>query len=102
MSRVSTTAPEMMPWSISGMQRMRTVTSPPCSTSSVTGAPMENAIWTTVLSRPSSSSSEEHTSELQSLIRISYAVFCLQKKNHTHILAPSHNQYQDTTNTNKL
>src|SRR3546814_3610215 len=28
--------------------------------------------------------SEEHTSELQSLIRISYAVFCLQKKN-THL-----------------
>src|SRR3546814_3015668 len=31
--------------------------------------------------------SEEHTSELQSLMRISYAVFCLQKnkkkKNHT-------------------
>src|SRR3546814_8169667 len=27
--------------------------------------------------------SEEHTSELQSLMRISYAVFCLQKK-HTH------------------
>src|SRR3546814_463841 len=26
-------------------------------------------------------SSEEHTSELQSLMRISYAVFCLQKKN---------------------
>src|SRR3546814_6914144 len=25
-------------------------------------------------------SSEEHTSELQSLMRISYAVFCLQKK----------------------
>src|SRR3546814_4422339 len=36
--------------------------------------------------------SEEHTSELQSLMRISYAVFCLKKKNttksetsHTHI-----------------
>src|SRR3546814_4772951 len=28
--------------------------------------------------------SEEHTSELQSLMRISYAVFCLKKK-HTHI-----------------
>src|SRR3546814_2399838 len=34
--------------------------------------------------------SEEHTSELQSLMRISYAVFCLKKKNkkqkttHTH------------------
>src|SRR3546814_9312633 len=27
--------------------------------------------------------SEEHTSELQSLMRISYAVFCLKKK-HTH------------------
>src|SRR3546814_8728368 len=27
--------------------------------------------------------SEEHTSELQSLMRISYAVFCLQKKNNT-------------------
>src|SRR3546814_4256513 len=29
--------------------------------------------------------SEEHTSELQSLMRISYAVFCLKKKNTTHI-----------------
>src|SRR3546814_5434650 len=31
--------------------------------------------------------SEEHTSELQSLMRISYAVFCLKKKKHT-----EHNQ----------
>src|SRR3546814_7785310 len=30
--------------------------------------------------RPSSERSEEHTSELQSLMRISYAVFCLKKK----------------------
>src|SRR3546814_3564997 len=29
--------------------------------------------------------SEEHTSELQSLMRISYAVFCLKKKNNTNI-----------------
>src|SRR3546814_4885690 len=28
--------------------------------------------------------SEEHTSELQSLMRISYAVFCLKKKNKKH------------------
>src|SRR3546814_9214070 len=28
--------------------------------------------------------SEEHTSELQSLMRISYAVFCLKKKKHRH------------------
>src|SRR3546814_8840447 len=27
--------------------------------------------------------SEEHTSELQSLMRLSYAVFCLKKKNNT-------------------
>src|SRR3546814_6896012 len=27
--------------------------------------------------------SEEHTSELQSLMRISYAVFCLKQKQHT-------------------
>src|SRR3546814_5425955 len=32
-----------------------------------------------------SARSEEHTSELQSLVRISYAVFCLtQKNNHSH------------------
>src|SRR3546814_2297761 len=30
--------------------------------------------------RPSRGRSEEHTSELQSLMRISYAVFCLQQK----------------------
>src|SRR3546814_1795848 len=32
--------------------------------------------------------SEEHTSELQSLMRISYAVFCLKKKHHTHESLP--------------
>src|SRR3546814_10209066 len=30
--------------------------------------------------------SEEHTSELQSLMRISYAVFCLKKKNQQNII----------------
>src|SRR3546814_4603425 len=29
--------------------------------------------------------SEEHTSELQSLMRISYAVFCLKKKKKRHV-----------------
>src|SRR3546814_1487564 len=34
---------------------------------------------------PQTPRSEEHTSELQSLMRISYAVFCLKKKKkHTH------------------
>src|SRR3546814_6438883 len=37
------------------------------------------------VSSPKSTRSEEHTSELQSLMRISYAVFCLKKKKqHTH------------------
>src|SRR3546814_7920555 len=35
--------------------------------------------------------SEEHTSELQSLMRISYAVFCLKKKKHTHTHTKHHN-----------
>src|SRR3546814_12199017 len=35
---------------------------------------------------PQRSRSEEHTSELQSLMRISYAVFCLKKKIHITIL----------------
>src|SRR3546814_6229027 len=32
--------------------------------------------------------SEEHTSELQSLMRISYAVFCFQKKTHKTTITP--------------
>src|SRR3546814_7624364 len=39
-----------------------------------------------VLSGPSSGRSEEHTSELQSLMRISYAVFCLKIKQHHSII----------------
>src|SRR3546814_3058360 len=35
------------------------------------------------LARAGDGRSEEHTSELQSLMRISYAVFCLKKKNTT-------------------
>src|SRR3546814_4594728 len=34
--------------------------------------------------------SEEHTSELQSLMRISYAVFCLKKKNRINISTTTH------------
>src|SRR3546814_5585255 len=36
--------------------------------------------------------SEEHTSELQSLMRISYAVFCLKKKTREHQIAIGHAQ----------
>src|SRR3546814_9936209 len=44
-----------------------------------------------------SSRSEEHTSELQSLMRISYAVFCLNKKN----TQAQHTQHECTT-THKI
>src|SRR3546814_6898187 len=42
------------------------------------------------------SRSEEHTSELQSLMRISYAVFCLKKKNTTQ--HKKHKQYINIPN----
>src|SRR3546814_960758 len=41
--------------------------------------------------------SEEHTSELQSLMRISYAVFCLKKKNmHRHKTSITHSTEKTT------
>src|SRR3546814_10611395 len=40
--------------------------------------------------------SEEHTSELQSLMRISYAVFCLKKKNHKISTKTPHPQHTNT------
>src|SRR3546814_9149638 len=50
--------------------------------------------------------SEEHTSELQSLMRISYAVFCLKKKNklhntttHQHQITLVYNQHNRTKET---
>src|SRR3546814_8779517 len=36
-------------------------------------------VWVNVFERAYAKRSEEHTSELQSLMRISYAVFCLKK-----------------------
>src|SRR3546814_6498010 len=48
--------------------------------------------------RPNSFRSEEHTSELQSLMRISYAVFCLKKKTKRHERnTPCHNSNTATT-----
>src|SRR3546814_6835195 len=43
--------------------------------------------------------SEEHTSELQSLMRISYAVFCLKKKNINNI--NTYNQHKLLKQTNQ-
>src|SRR3546814_4704586 len=42
------------------------------------------ANWAEALALSPLARSEEHTSELQSLMRISYAVFCLKKKKTNH------------------
>src|SRR3546814_7781557 len=47
--------------------------------------------------RPDSGRSEEHTSELQSLMRISYAVFCLKKKKKSTILIANLGSNEDQT-----
>src|SRR3546814_3123320 len=44
--------------------------------------------------------SEEHTSELQSLMRISYAVFCLKKKNQTYNTHKHHTKRVQKHTTN--
>src|SRR3546814_4941541 len=43
--------------------------------------------------------SEEHTSELQSLMRTSYAVFCLKKKMTCTDVLPLYEQFHEQTNT---
>src|SRR3546814_6983008 len=51
------------------------------STAAFTNADSAGHAWQLV---PQGLRSEEHTSELQSLMRISYAVFCLKKKKKTY------------------
>src|SRR3546814_4345259 len=46
--------------------------------------------------------SEEHTSELQSLMRISYAVFCLKKKQNHNSTSPSENDIKLKYSTNSV
>src|SRR3546814_1758983 len=53
-------------------------------------ARLKSKSWMPLLVR-----SEEHTSELQSLMRISYAVFCLKKK--THLSITPYQLHRNTT-----
>src|SRR3546814_6734461 len=51
--------------------------------------------------KPAPGRSEEHTSELQSLMRISYAVFCLKKKKnkkHTQLYIHTYNKKKKINN----
>src|SRR3546814_2688743 len=85
--------------SLRSMRRARTAPASPASPARSTGR-MDMmsrsptcACWRAIIGLSSSSNaysmparnfrSEEHTSELQSLMRISYAVFCLKKKKQT-------------------
>src|SRR3546814_6283347 len=62
--------PMFQPFRLRGMTLAnRLVLSPMCQYSAVDGCPTDR--------------SEGHTSELQSLMRLSYAVFCLKKKKNT-------------------
>src|SRR3546814_2845128 len=55
----------------------------------------------TVRCRSINSRSEEHTSELQSLMRISYAVFCLKKKTHNKHKTTYTHRYEQNNITKK-
>src|SRR3546814_1377940 len=52
----------------------------PCLSIFVSPVLTASTIYPNITTRHSVMRSEEHTSELQSLMRISYAVFCLKKK----------------------
>src|SRR3546814_8173238 len=64
------------------MSRARSLVISPASTVSMQTFSSVSA--NLITSGVPSNRSEEHTSELQSLMRISYAVFCLKKKKNNH------------------
>src|SRR3546814_3191252 len=61
---------------------------PPAAAPAVSGVTMAQQAYQ---SDNRAARSEEHTSELQSLMRISYAVFCLTKKKNYHTALNNHN-----------
>src|SRR3546814_7004683 len=79
---------------------VQTLIGDPLGKTSGSQGPEWNYNFTLLLPR-SENRSEEHTSELQSLMRISYAVFCLKKKTKTeHTTNTCKNKnHKTTTNT---
>src|SRR3546814_3921318 len=77
-SRVRPTAPRSSPHEPESSTRGKDSGRRSSAPSSQIGAPAIRKPSCSFLSR--GNRSEEHTSELQSLMRISYAVFCLKKK----------------------
>src|SRR3546814_8741772 len=76
----------LLPDSISSVALTRSFRPLPPSSENTAAASVEPTM--APINRPCIRRSEEHTSELQSLMRLPYAVFCLQKKKvgkyHTH------------------
>src|SRR3546814_2781491 len=67
---------------------------PGVSTGDVSECPVPSTDSSSSASNRRSQRSEEHTSELQSLMRLSYAVFCLKKKKTTN---PTQSTTEHTT-----
>src|SRR3546814_7559494 len=61
-----------------GAPRLQPLHGGPAGVVAGAGVPVTRRRW--LCTAPGTARSEEHTSELQSLMRISYAVFCLKKK----------------------
>src|SRR3546814_10050673 len=72
---------------------------PPATT--LSGGEAQRVKLSKELSRRDTGRSEEHTSELQSLMRISYAVFCLKKKTHLNSSHTISHRITSTHITNK-
>src|SRR3546814_6238440 len=81
------------PTSISGATSTRLSTSPALAPSAASG-PSGFCDSPTLGCGGASTRSEEHTSELQSLMRISYAVFCLKKKKKKNKYTNRYQQHQ--------
>src|SRR3546814_5664683 len=62
----------------STQRRLEAISPPPSATKITVSTSRVKSATKSVI--PAKARSEEHTSELQSLMRISYAVFCLKKK----------------------
>src|SRR3546814_7626839 len=79
------------------MRRSKRVAYLPTSGVSSTGNTPIGAV-----ARPAQIRSEEHTSELQSLMHISYAVFCLKKKKNSKLTHKKKvTNHKNTTDNNK-
>src|SRR3546814_6672087 len=98
----STRTDTLFPYTTLFRSRRRTVRAYPMvamlAVAMLLGAAIDGALAWTTAGPPviemrlgaASPRSEEHTSELQSLMRISYAVFCLKKKKITKHKYPTH------------